>query len=243
MSVLLLRLAAPLQSWGVASRFARRDTQHYPSKSGVLGLIAAAQGRRRTDPIETALVGLAFGVRIDQPGTLIRDFQVAVRRTDGKQLPLSQRYYLADAVFVAGIQGDRNLLDGIRTALLNPAFPLYLGRRSCPVTEPVVLGGIREGLLPDVLHDTSTWQAAHWYRCRQPQLLHLPIFRDQLRDTDTGAPDAVDVLTERVRDVPVSFDPTHREYAWRTVITDHAPVDNPHGTAHTHDPMSALGGA
>ncbi|WP_223273999.1 CRISPR-associated protein Cas5, partial [Nocardia cerradoensis] len=47
-----MRLAAPLQSWGVASRFARRETQQYPSKSGILGLIAAARGHRRTDPIE-----------------------------------------------------------------------------------------------------------------------------------------------------------------------------------------------
>ncbi len=37
-------LDGPLQSWGTASRFQRRGTNHHPSKSGVAGLIAAAMG-------------------------------------------------------------------------------------------------------------------------------------------------------------------------------------------------------
>ena len=42
MSVLLLQLAGPLQSWGAASRFARRSTENAPTKSGLVGLLAAA---------------------------------------------------------------------------------------------------------------------------------------------------------------------------------------------------------
>ena len=38
MPVLLLRLAAPLQSWGVESKFDTRRTLGYPTKSGVIGL-------------------------------------------------------------------------------------------------------------------------------------------------------------------------------------------------------------
>ncbi|MFQ6331507.1 type I-E CRISPR-associated protein Cas5/CasD (plasmid) [Nocardia sp. CWNU-33] len=237
MSVLLLKLAAPLQSWGVASRFARRDTQQYPSKSGVLGLIAAAQGRRRTDPIEEELVGLAFGVRIDQQGTMVRDFQVAVSLDERTKYPLSQRYYIADAVFIAGIQGEPSLLEGIRDALLRPKFPLYLGRRSCPVAEPLVLGDLREGSLRDVLLDTSNWQASEWFKRRQPALLRLPIYRDRLPD------EMPDVLEEQVRDVPLSFDPVRREYGWRTVLNEHAQVLNPQGKAANHDPLAAFGGA
>lgn len=237
MSVLLLKLAAPLQSWGVASRFARRDTQQYPSKSGVLGLIAAAQGRRRTDPIEEQLVGLAFGVRIDQPGTLIRDFQTAVSLDGRTQYPLSQRYYLADAVFVAAIEGDPTLLHAIRDALSRPEFPLYLGRRSCPVTEPLTLGEPQDRTLSEALKDPNTWQAATWYKRKQPATVHLPIFRDQTPE------DTPDVLTDQVRDVPISFDPVRREYGWRTVITDHTRVENSLGRVHNHDPFAAFGGA
>ncbi|MRH93035.1 type I-E CRISPR-associated protein Cas5/CasD [Nocardia sp. SYP-A9097] len=236
MTVLLLRLAAPLQSWGVASRFARRGTQHFPSKSGVLGLICAARGRRRTDPIEDELLGLAFGVRIDQPGALVRDFQTATSLDGRTRYPLSERFYLSDAIFVAAIEGDRNLLEGVRAELIRPAFPLYLGRRSCPVTEPLVLGEVREGTMPQVLKD-APWQAAQHYRRKQPTMVHLPIFRDA---TATDTPEA---LSERVRDLPVSFDPVRREYGWRTIITEHAPTPNPDGHTRTHDPLAAFGGS
>ena len=41
---LLLWLEAPLQSWGHDSRFGRRDSLDFPTKSGVLGLICCARG-------------------------------------------------------------------------------------------------------------------------------------------------------------------------------------------------------
>ena len=89
-----------MQAWGDASRFSRRDTRMVPSKSGVLGLLAAADGRRRTDPIED-LARLRFGVRVDQPGRLQRDFQTAINWETTHSMPLSYRYYVADAVYVA----------------------------------------------------------------------------------------------------------------------------------------------
>ena len=41
---LLLWLEAPLQSWGADSKFSRRDTLEFPTKSGVLGLVLCAMG-------------------------------------------------------------------------------------------------------------------------------------------------------------------------------------------------------
>jgi len=41
---LLLWFEAPLQSWGADSKFGRRDTQTFPTKSGVLGLLCSALG-------------------------------------------------------------------------------------------------------------------------------------------------------------------------------------------------------
>ena len=52
MTVLLLRLAGPLQAWGVKSRFTVRSTELAPTRSGIIGMLSAAIGRRRTDPIE-----------------------------------------------------------------------------------------------------------------------------------------------------------------------------------------------
>lgn len=219
MTVLLLRLAGPLQAWGDSSRFARRDTGRFPTKSGVLGLLAAAQGRRRVEEIED-LAQLRFGVRVDQPGVLQRDFQTAINWTTGKSMPLSYRYYLADAVFVAGVEGDPSLLAALDSALSNPVFPLYLGRRACPTVGRVSLG-IHDALLEDALR-SAAWEASAWYRRKQSQEVDLELVVDASPD-ETG-------IVQTCRDVPQSFSPERREYGWREVA--HRPpvrVANPMG--------------
>ncbi|MDQ2837589.1 MAG: type I-E CRISPR-associated protein Cas5/CasD [Actinomycetota bacterium] len=230
MTILALRLAGPLQSWGAASRFVRRSTEPAPTKSGVLGLIAAAQGRRRTDAIED-LLALNFGVRIDQPGRVVRDFQTAVPDV-GKPLPLSYRYYLGDAVFLALLEADRQLLEGIEDALRNPTFPLYLGRRSCPPVGPLSLG-LRELNLSTAL-STEPWQASPWYQRTHPTAASWLATVVDCKPTDEGS--------ETVRDKPLSFDPRRREYGWRSVLRDHVSLiaESAALPAGFHDPMTAF---
>lgn len=221
MTVLLLRLAGPLQSWGDSSRFTRRDTRTRPTKSGVLGLLAAAEGRRRTDDIED-LAQLRFGVRVDQPGELVRDFQTAIDWKTGRSMPLSQRYYLSDAVFLAGVEGDPALLASLAQALEDPVYPLYLGRRACP-TEGRVLLGLSETPLEEALR-TQEWLAARWYRLGQQSEVDLELVVDAVeQDTDP---------VETSRDVPFSYSPERRDYGWREVA--HRPpvrVANPDSRA------------
>ena len=40
-AVLVLRLAGPMQSWGADSRFTRRSTEAFPTKSALVGLLGA----------------------------------------------------------------------------------------------------------------------------------------------------------------------------------------------------------
>jgi CRISPR system Cascade subunit CasD len=241
MTVLVMTLSAPLQSWGSASRFVRRGTESWPTKSGVVGLLAAAQGRRRSEPLED-LADLRFGVRIDQPGRLVRDFQTE-KMADGRMLPLSYRFYLGDAVFLAGVQGDRSLLEGLAAALRRPAFPLYLGRRSCPPAGPL-LPLLFDTDLEDAL-SRQPWAAASWYR-RSPAvrgLAEVPL--ETVIDCPPSTEGAV-----AVHDHPVSFDPELRQYRWRSVRFGHVTVPGP-ATAATggtgravtgtgHDPMAVF---
>jgi CRISPR system Cascade subunit CasD len=229
-TVLLLRLAAPLQSWGTSSKFVRRNTDRAPSKSGIIGLLAAAQGRRRTDTIED-LLELRIGVRVEQAGQLERDFHTAHTRDGATSMPLSYRFYLADAAFVAAIEGPQAVLDGLREALLRPVFPLFLGRRSCPPAGPLVLG-LRSGNLHTALRE-QPWQASPFIRKRHHQAT-IPL--DTV--TDWPPPDTVDnpadgdeLGCEVVRDDPISFDPRYRQYGWRTVIHRTVIVPNPSYTA------------
>jgi CRISPR system Cascade subunit CasD len=155
-ATLLLRLAGPMQSWGLDSRFDQRDTGREPSKSGVLGLICAALGKPRDDqpgpwPSLAQLASLRMGVRVLREGTLRVDFQTAgggefpgrksygVWKASGSPggTVVSPRHYLADADFLVGLEGPLPLLRQIEEALNNPVWPLSLGRKSYVPTLPV----------------------------------------------------------------------------------------------------------
>lgn len=163
MATLLLRLAGPLQSWGTTSRFDERDTQLEPSKSGVLGLVCAALGRDRTEPVDD-LAALRMGVRVEREGVPLRDYQTATGvviastgKPDFERTVVSPRYYLADAVFLVGLEGDADLLATLQKALMHPVWPLALGRKSCVPSLPVYL--------PDGLSDQPLEQTLAAYPC------------------------------------------------------------------------------
>ena len=150
MPTLLLRLVGPMQSWGTTSRFDQRDTGKEPSKSGVIGLVAAALGIDRENWTDLEpLTHLSMGVRHDRPGVPRRDYQTAgcaetdsVIKADGtlsKDGIVSQRFYLADAAFLVGLEGEdrTGLLERIHSALRNPVWPLALGRKSYVPSESI----------------------------------------------------------------------------------------------------------
>ena len=221
MPTLLLRLAAPIQSWGTDSKFERRLTENEPTKSGVLGMIAAALGRRRDEPLDD-LNTLRFGVRVDKQGVLLRDFHTvqAVKSKTKTDSYITNRYYLSDAVFLAGLESDdTEFLSEIERALHKPIFPLYLGRRSCPPTLPIVLG-IRDDSLKDALINEPIM-----VKKKTGDLVRLRY------DAESG--------TEKKHDVPLSFDIRHRKYGYRYESEEMMLFDdNDSG----HDAMSELEG-
>lgn len=255
---LALRLAGPLQSWGITSQFNRRETSTAPTKSGVIGLLSAADGRRREDPIAD-LVDLHFGVRVDQPGTILRDYHTVsdfrgrglpTVQLDGKgnqkrskyQTKQTYRYYLQDAVFVAVVSGDEALLRGLADAVKAPGFPLALGRRSCVPTQPIVLdgevGGLWAGSVDDVL-GSIPWAANKSHRWQverssgSAENVRLAISVDDPEGDDMSP------------DVPTTFVHRGRQFSARRVR--HAWVEIPTGFVATessvdaHDPLALLG--
>ncbi len=212
MSVLLLRLSGPMQSWGVQSRFTVRDTGLEPSKSGVVGLLCAALGRHRHEPVGD-LARLTMGARVDQEGRMARDFQSAgkggIRKANGKverkNLVISSRYYLSDARFLVALEGDDlDLLAHLHNALRDPHWTLYLGRKAFVPGEPVWLSdGLRpDQTMADALRDYP-WQGRLKTDERPPRL-RLVI------EDDAGS--------EVRPDQPISF--AERRFAPRQVRTD-----------------------
>lgn len=145
MNTLLIRLSAPMQSWGTQSRFTVRDTGLEPSKSGVIGLLCAALGiDREDDQGLQPLTLLRMGIRADREGLLQVDYHTAkdVRMANGKtkDTELSSRYYLANAVFLVGMESnDLSLLERIQAALQKPVWALFLGRKAFVPSESIVL--------------------------------------------------------------------------------------------------------
>lgn len=109
-TLLILRLEGVLQAWGDHSKWDRRDSGDFPSKSGVVGLLACAMGLERGDPEIAALSSvLHMAVRADRPGVRILDLHTAqgypLYNAEGKprqnNTVLSRRWYLQDASFLA----------------------------------------------------------------------------------------------------------------------------------------------
>ena len=163
---LVLRLAAVMQSWGESAAYPYRDTAAHPTRSGLIGMFAAAQGRTREQALDPYLHlrqpgqpapchrDLVFTVRVDNPGTVYRDFHTAgggrphemgLRTAAGKYRPrekstmVTWRDYLIGAVFTLAVQGPPALLAHIAATLEQPVFSPYLGRRSCLPDEPLVV--------------------------------------------------------------------------------------------------------
>ncbi|BEV13494.1 type I-E CRISPR-associated protein Cas5/CasD [Herbaspirillum sp. DW155] len=179
MATLLLRLAGPMQAWGTTSRFDERDSGMEPSKSGVIGLICAALGRDRGLPVDD-LAALRMAVRVDREGLLMRDYQTAtgVLLATGKLRPdrtvVSPRFYLSDAVFLVGLEGDASLLDTIHRALQRPVWPLSLGRKAMPPSLPVWLPeGVQQGDLLTVLGSWPRLATVQGEQAGQPLRLML----------------------------------------------------------------------
>ena len=223
MSTLLLRFAAPLQAWGTESKYDIRKTDREPSKSGVIGFLAAALGRRRDASVED-LNELRLGVRVDQEGEIIQDFHMVHK--DEKTSYLTRRYYLSDAIFVVGLESqDEEVLKKLEKAIKKPVFPLFLGRRSCPPCGPILLG-IRECGLEDAL-DNEPWQVSKW---RQDERKGVNSLRKIIESKSSGI---------ARKDQAISFSPYHREYGYRGVEEAICYLQ-PQIKETEHDPMKGL---
>lgn len=206
MGTLLIRLVAPQQSWGIQSQFTIRDTALEPSKSGVVGLLCAALGRDRASPIGD-LVRLRMGVRVDREGRMERDYHIAqnVYQAAGgiKESEVTVRYYLADAAFLVGLEGEEETLKELDGAIRSPVWLLYLGRKAFVPSQPVWLPNglcLKDDLETALKTFPLVGRADETYR---PEHLRLVI----------EDPSGVDVRP----DVPISF--STRRFANRRVRT------------------------
>lgn len=232
MKTLLLKLAGPLQSWGTRSHFETRHTDFYPSKSAVIGMIAASLGIRRSDDAKMKeLNALQFAVRIDQQGNLLRDYHTARKyksNGDFDRTYVTHRYYLEDALFVVAI-GHENIdwMNEIEDALKSPYYQTFMGRRSLPLPADFLIGSSALHVI-EALHELP-WQGYN----EKEKNNRLPLYADAY--LLEGQP------TQMRKDTVVSFSQKERRFGYRAEAKGHIEFDQEENTT-DHDAFDAIGG-
>lgn len=245
MSTLLLKFSGPLQSWGTSSYYDTRDTDPYPSKSAVIGMIAASLGYRREEQNKIdELKTLHVGVRIDQSGYLVRDYHIAKGRKKKSATQVdtfvTNRYYLSDAIFLVAISHeDEELMIKISDALKHPYFQLFLGRRSVPINYDFYLE-MNDQSIEENLRNYP-WQAADWYKDKNRQVQYLEAY------IDSALIPVEELRNYQIRrDNVVSFSQKHRQFKARREAILHVPVASINSGEQQvlpeHDPFTQLEG-
>jgi len=235
---LAFHLEGPLQSWGERARWTIRDTANEPTKSGVIGLLAACLGWGIENDVQIAELATAvrLGVRIDRPGRGLVDFHTVVggvRSADGKikitettkqpEVVVSRRSYLADASFLVVLGGSTERLDRLEKAILDPVWPPFLGRKSCPPSVPIVPRRLEARGIEDALRQIP------WTPRDAEQTPDR--FRAVVEVDQTKAPAELGVVHRR-QDVPRSF--VYRLYDTRLVrefSIEQASLPNPNDSS------------
>ena len=157
-----------MQSYGVESRFNRRTTLPYPTRSAVTGIFCAAMGIDRSDSaflqkmavldIETLVLKRFISEEEPLRVANLMDYHTVgaryenvseerqsgrLRRADGKSISkveITYRDYLTDARFGVLVSGDDSLVERIDSALRNPVWGVWFGRKCCVPASPVAQG-------------------------------------------------------------------------------------------------------
>lgn len=145
---LVMKLEGPMQAWGGHTFEDNRPSELFPTRSGLLGLLAACLGVKREDSagLQALADSVLFTVRVDCPPLKMTDYHTvkdARREYRGlKSVETIQtwREYLLDAKYTVAIAAAEQAtvsLEDLKKALCKPVFTPFLGRRSCPLSRPL----------------------------------------------------------------------------------------------------------
>ncbi len=198
---LVLCLEGPLMSFGTVAVDEHGVTQAFPTQSMVTGLLSNALGYSHGDSalLQRLQERVRFGARRDRDGTHIVDFQTVDLGQDflrgtwtTRHEPASRaggtakaathiryRHFMADAVYSVVLTLDppdeSPTLDQVAEALREPERPLFLGRKACLPSSPILAGELAAASIRDALvmvplseradgGDLTAWWPAHGER-------------------------------------------------------------------------------
>ena len=167
MKYLILRLDAPLISFGAPAIDRHGVIQPYPALSMLTGLIGNALGYDHTDShkLERMQDRLRYAVREDRIGRQIKDYQTVdlsqsfmrdgaawttrgyIEKRKGGTASTGTheryRYYWADGVYTVAMTmvpfDEVPTLDDLEQKLQYPERPLFIGRKTCLPSSPLLV--------------------------------------------------------------------------------------------------------
>lgn len=223
MKYFALWFEAPFQSWGCESKFGLRTTFSFPTKSGIAGIVLSSLGRggEERDFLQSFSsfeeCAISFSKQENEE-FILTDFQtvgngyasdkdlwmsnmIPKKRDGGAASGLSEnagskltyRQYLQDSFFGVVQEVSEDLCLEIEQGLVNPVWPVYLGRRCCIPTYPIYQGTF------------DSWECA---LARVFAIAHEKGLREKERLVEGLREDAYDSFF--IMDVPVVFGKSKR---------------------------------
>lgn len=143
MQTLILKTEG-LSAYGLQTFDVHRRANHFPTRSAIVGLLAAALGITRKD--HEALYKLSekitTAVQVNQAGEKMMDYHTVqnFRSPDGKiqkGTKPTYREYWCDSEHTFAVSAESSLISQLESAVKAPKFTLFQGRKSCPLTRPL----------------------------------------------------------------------------------------------------------
>lgn len=149
MKVLALYLDAPLQAWGSEGCFEIKETNSFPTRSGIIGLLSGAVGMNKYSPTHETDMKTFDHVEIVPyvitEGRLHTDFQtvhgcINPKGEEKDEALLTHRQYMLGSRFYVLVSGEDSLIDRLSSAVKNPVYGGWLGRKNCIPCSPLFAG-------------------------------------------------------------------------------------------------------
>ena len=173
---LVLRLEAPLMSFGGVAIDQVRPVRDFPAASMLTGMIGNSLGWRWSDGAAHQSIQdrLVFAARLEREGALLTDMQNAQLAKDDKGWTTHgvpegragasygaphrrQRDYHADVSASVALRleptDESPMLDALADAFDRPARPLFLGRKACVPSRPLLRSESSRWVFADTAHE------------------------------------------------------------------------------------------
>lgn len=209
---LILKCQGTMQAWGGHTYEDYRPSLIFPTRSAVVGMLGACLGLRREFPEKIKqlndsfeLTVLAHRRKVEQRHLneeterkplhmhKMTDYHTVLdaRRADGKMREdaiVSKREYLCDAEFTLALGFNENAeygLSEVIQAINKPVYTPYLGRRSCPLHQPlfekVVVAGTAREALTQIAGNGTLYSETPLANGHLMQVRDLPLFEKTRR--------------------------------------------------------------